>query len=251
MLELYHGGLTTCSKQVRLTLREKNLDYVSHYVNLRTYQHYSADYLKINPNGLVPSLVDDGRAIINSLAIMEYLDDICPEPPLRPADAKTRADMRRWLSTSDTTHASIMTLTYNAFLKPEVEALSDDDKAAVMAANPVPERRERIRRIAYGGYSAEEESRAMDMTAFTFGQMEEALATSEWMVGDYSLADISLFALTHRLGELDADIFDASRFPGVVDWHQRMLARPAVAQIMEPGTAETPANSALSLIGLG
>jgi glutathione S-transferase len=50
---------------------------------------------------------------------------------------------------------------------------------------------------------------------------------------------------------LDADIFDASRFPGVVDWHQRMLARPAVAQIMEPGTAETPANSALSLIGLG
>jgi len=58
--------------------------------------------------------------------------------------------------------------------------------------------------------------------------------------GEYSLADISLFALTHRLGELDADIFDRSRFPGVVDWHQRMLARPAVVAIMEAGTAETP-----------
>ncbi|MBT4750180.1 MAG: glutathione S-transferase family protein [Rhodospirillaceae bacterium] len=251
MLELYHSGLTTCSKQVRLTLREKNLDYVSHFVDLRTYEHYSAEYLKINPNGLVPSLVDDGRAIINSLAIMEYLDDICPEPPLRPADPKKRADMRRWLSTSDTTHMSVMTLTYNAFLKPEVEALSDGDKETVMAANPVPERRERIRRIAYGGYSEDEESRAMDMTAYTLGQMEDALSLGEWMVGDYSLADISLFALTHRLGELDAEIFDASRFPGVVAWHKRMLARPAVAHIMQPGTAETPANSALSLSGLG
>ena len=45
-------------------------------------------------------------------------------------------------------------------------------------------------------------------------------------------------------------LVDASRFPGVVDWHQRMLARPAVAAIMEPGTAETPANSVLSLMGL-
>ncbi|MAF48803.1 MAG: glutathione S-transferase family protein [Rhodospirillales bacterium] len=250
MLELYHSGLTTCSKQVRLTLKEKNLDYVSRYVDLRAYEHYSADYLKINPNGLVPSLVDDGRAIINSLAIMEYLDDICPEPPLRPADPKARADMRRWLSASDTTHMSVMTLTYNAFLKPEVEALAESDKQMVMAANPVPERRERIRRIAYGGYSAEEEARAMEMTAFTLGQMEGALEGSDWMVGDYSLADISLFALTHRLGELDTEIFDESRFPGVIDWHQRMLARPAVAATLEAGTAETPKSGPVSTKGL-
>jgi len=102
---------------------------------------------------------------------------------------------------------------------------------------------ERIRRIAYGGYSEDEESRAMDMTAFTLGQMEEALQGGDWIVGDYSLADISLFALTHRLGELDAEIFDASRFPGVVAWHKRMLARAAVAHIMQPGTAETPAKT--------
>ena len=251
MLELYHSGLTTCSKQVRLTLHEKNLDYVSHYVNLRTYEHYSTDYLKINPNGLIPSLLDDGKVIINSLAIMEYLDDIRSEPPLRPLDTTKRAAMRRWLSTSDTTHMSVMTLTYNAFLRPELEALSETDKATLMAAIPVPERRERIRRIAYGGYSAEEQARAMDMTAFTLSQMEEALEGGEWMVGEYSLADISLFALTHRLDELDAEIFDAHRFPRVVAWHQRMLSRPAVANIMQPGTAETPPNFRLSLAGLG
>ncbi|NQV57183.1 MAG: glutathione S-transferase family protein [Rhodospirillales bacterium] len=251
MLELYHGGLTTCSKQVRLTLREKNIDYVSRFVDLRSYEHYGSQYLRINPNGLVPTLVHDGTAIINSLAIMEYIDDVFPDPPLRPADPKLRAAMRRWLSTSDITHMSVMTLTYNAFLKPEVEALGESDKQLIMAANPVPERRERIRRIAYGGYSAEEEARAMDMTAFTLGQMEAALINSDWIVeSEYSLADISLFALTHRLSELDAEIFDAKIFPGVVGWHKRMKARPAVAAILEPGTDETPPTGPTNLSGI-
>ena len=63
MLELYHAGLTTCSKKARLCLAEKGLDYVSHYVNLRERENHRPEYLAINPNGVVPTLVHDGRTI--------------------------------------------------------------------------------------------------------------------------------------------------------------------------------------------
>ena len=60
MLELYHSGLTTCSKQVRHCLREKGLSYKSRYVELWRYENLSPDYLELNPNGVVPTLVHDG-----------------------------------------------------------------------------------------------------------------------------------------------------------------------------------------------
>ena len=61
MLELYHSGLTTCSKQVRHCLREKGVPYESRYVELWRYENLSPDYLKLNPNGVVPTLAHGER----------------------------------------------------------------------------------------------------------------------------------------------------------------------------------------------
>ena len=96
MLELYHAGLTACSKKVRLSLREKGLSYVSHYVELGRFQQHDPDYLKLNPNGLVPTLIHDGVPVIESTVINEYLDDVFPEVLLRPGDPVERARMRVW-----------------------------------------------------------------------------------------------------------------------------------------------------------
>jgi glutathione S-transferase len=60
MLVLYHAGLTTCSKQVRFCLREKGLAYESRYVDLLRFENLRPDYLKLNPHGVVPTLVHDG-----------------------------------------------------------------------------------------------------------------------------------------------------------------------------------------------
>ena len=91
MLELYHGGLTTCSKQVRHCLREKELPYKSHFVELWRYENLSPDYLKLNPNGVVPTLVHDGVPIINSFCINEYIEDAFPAAPERSARARAHA----------------------------------------------------------------------------------------------------------------------------------------------------------------
>jgi glutathione S-transferase len=77
-----------------MTLAEKNLDYHMHIVNLFNNEQYHPEYLKLNPKGVVPTLVDDGKVIIESTLICEYLDETCPAPPLMPATPHERAKAR-------------------------------------------------------------------------------------------------------------------------------------------------------------
>ena len=85
MLVLYHSGLTQASIKVRLTLKEKALRYESRFIRLLEQDHLLPEYLAINPDGQVPTLVHDGHVITETTVINEYLDDRFPEPPLRPA----------------------------------------------------------------------------------------------------------------------------------------------------------------------
>ena len=91
MLVLYHAGLTTCSKQVRFCLREKGLAYESRYVDLLRFEHLRPDYLRLNPHGVVPTLVHDGHAIINSACINEYIDEVFPRAAAEPAGSARSA----------------------------------------------------------------------------------------------------------------------------------------------------------------
>jgi glutathione S-transferase len=84
MLEPYHNIISTCSQKVRLCFAEKGLTYVDRRVEFRDGGHLSPEYLKLNPNGVVPTLVHDGNPVIDSSVIMEYLDEAFPETSLTP-----------------------------------------------------------------------------------------------------------------------------------------------------------------------
>ena len=94
MIELYHATMSTCAQKVRMVLAEKQLDWQGHVLDLRASDQHQPDYLKLNPNGVVPTLVDDGQVVIESTVICEYLDDAYPEPSLKPEAALERARMR-------------------------------------------------------------------------------------------------------------------------------------------------------------
>ena len=87
MIELYHNDMSTCAQKVRFTLAEKNLTWESHHLDLRARDQQKPDYVKLNPNAVVPTLVHDGTVIVESNVINEYLDDAFPAPALRPDDA--------------------------------------------------------------------------------------------------------------------------------------------------------------------
>ena len=242
MLELYHSGLTTCSKQVRLCLREKEIPYVSRYIELWNYENLNPEYLKLNPNGVVPTLVQDGKPVYNSFVITEYIEDLFPEKPLRPADPRDRATMRLWTWTADDVHLATTMITYmNALRKRLDDDLSETDKEIMLASTPVPERRERWRRMVEGGYTDAEMQLSLDKCAHCMGRMEEALVPGPWLAGkDYSLADIHMLSIVHRYRELYPDRLKPSDYPRVIDWQDRMMARPAVAWVYSPDTEEVP-----------
>ena len=96
MLILYDFGNSVCCQKVRITLVEKGLTWEARRVDLFKTEQYDPDYLKLNPKGVVPTLVHDGTPIIESTLICEYIDETFPEPPLIPKDPAERARMRLW-----------------------------------------------------------------------------------------------------------------------------------------------------------
>ena len=74
---------------MRLCLEEKNLEYKSHAVDLGKLEQHSDAYKKINPQMVVPALVDGDLTLTQSMAILEYLEEKYSEPALLPADPET------------------------------------------------------------------------------------------------------------------------------------------------------------------
>ena len=96
MLKLYTYFRSSSAYRVRIALNLKNLEYEAIPVHLvkEGGQHLKADYRRINPAGAVPALVDRDLSLSQSLAIMEYLDEAYPYPPLLPGDPAARARVR-------------------------------------------------------------------------------------------------------------------------------------------------------------
>src|SRR6266481_3738387 len=93
-MKLYGYFRSSAAFRVRIALNLKKLDYETAAIHLRRNDQSRPDYLGVNPQGLVPALEDGGQTLIQSLAIIEYLDELYPDPPLLPAHPADRARVR-------------------------------------------------------------------------------------------------------------------------------------------------------------
>ena len=97
MLELYTHPMSPCAQKVRIVLAEKGLPWTGVHVDLAGKENLRPEYLKLNPQGVVPTLVHRGVPVVESSVICEYLDEAFPEPPLMPGDPLIRAEIRNWI----------------------------------------------------------------------------------------------------------------------------------------------------------
>jgi len=145
MRTLYKAGNSICTQKVLITLREKGLQWDEHNINLFLNQQYDPAYLKLNPKGVVPTLVDDDIAIIESTLICEYLDDRYPEPSLRPADAALRARMRLWGKAIDEgIFEATREISFSAMFREKMKAMSEEQRAARFRNVGDPQKRDRF-----------------------------------------------------------------------------------------------------------
>jgi glutathione S-transferase len=244
MLELYHGGHTTCSRKARLCLKEKGLAYTSHFLNLRAFEQHAPAYLKLNPNGVVPTLVDDGEAIVDSMLINEYLDETYDQHTrLRPTNPLDKARMRVWTKlASDHGLAGVVPRIWPTF-KANTDQLDSDELKQKLERIPLKERQERWAKVARGGFNEDDRAAGRKAASLIITRMEAGLGNGPWLMGEqYTLADIDLVPFVDRFAEFYPDMLNAMAAPKVAAWLARMRERPAVKAVW--ATDEAPAKAA-------
>jgi glutathione S-transferase len=232
MMILHHGWRSSASRRVRLCLEEKGLSYQSHHVDMAKMEHHSPDYLKINPLGVIPTLIHDGRPLHESGTICEYLDESFPDPPLRPEQPYERAEMRNWIRHIDALIGNLIIFNWRHHLQKTAQQWSDAELAEKLKSIPSKERQEAWLRVARKPYTEDERDAARGKLVQLLDKMEAALAPSGWLVGQaYSIADIAAVPFVKRIEEeIAPDQVSEKSHPHVGAWWTRMQARPAFAR---------------------
>lgn len=227
-LKLYHSSTSVCAIKARTTLEEKELAWESELLDLQRGDQHQPEYLRLNPNAVVPTLVHDGRVLIESTLIIEYLDEAFPDLPLMPRDAYRRAQARLWMKKiDDYLHAATSTVTFAAAFRRHFLKLAPGELQARLARIPDPAYRERQRLSIELGLQAPHVAPALRHFDRYFGEMEEALADGPYLVGQaYTLADAAATPYVNRAELLCMEALWQQR-PRLRDWLERIRARPS------------------------
>jgi len=197
MLKLYDYPDCPFCQKVRVVLAEKDLEYEKIFVDLRKQEQKLPDFLRLNPYGKVPVLLDEDEVIYDSTVINEYLEDEYPLPRLMPEESGGRARIRMLEDYCDNSFIPPTTMLLTQLRKPEGER--DGQR--------VEQARDELRRALYF--------------------LRDKLGQQEFLVGsEFSLADAAFAPRLMVLGRLGIE-FEPALAP-VQAWVERIRVRPSV-----------------------
>jgi glutathione S-transferase len=221
---LFTGRNSICTQKVLITLFEKNLSWDTRRVDLFKNEQYDPDYLKYNPKGVVPTLVDDGRAIVESTLICEYLDEAFADPPLAPSSPSDRAQMRLWSKHIDEgIFEATREISFSAMFRDKLRTMSENERQVRFRNVGDPARTARFMSTYQQGVESPYVLYGIAAFEKLFRHMDETLADGrDWLVANrMSLGDINLMPFVARMDYLNLlDLFIADR-PRVQAWWGR------------------------------
>ena len=226
-LVLYHAWQSSASRKVRLCLAEKGLAYEGRVLDLLRFQHHSDWYKALNPGGIVPCLLVDGRALVESNLINEFLDEAYPDPPLMPDDPLDRHEVRRFAKhVDDACLPAVQKPNWMKSMHPLAREWSDEELERRLAAIPSEGRRALWRRMARDPFTPAEMDAALDVLVDLSRQCDGYLARSggPWLFGErLTLADIAAAPYIVRLEEERPGALHT----GTARWWSAFTSRPA------------------------
>ena len=228
MIELYHNAVSTCSQKVRLVLAHKGLEFTSHEIDLISGGQHHPDYVKLNPNHVVPTLAHQGQTLIESTLINEYLDETFPDIPMMPNVPAQRHAARLWTKLLDEKiHPVTATVTFA--IGPRSLLLLQPEEVREQHINAIPNTVARAARrsVIELGVKAPEFARAMREMLKLLDSMETALTSRNWLASDsFTLADAAVLPYVLRLDALAMTPLIHARSK-VARWYTRVQALPA------------------------
>jgi len=238
---LYNAPQSTCSQRVRYALQAKGQAFTEHKLDLFSGDQLKPDYLAINPNGVVPALLDHGHPVTDSAVILEYLEDILPDiAPMRPMEPLAIARMRAMMRFIDEVPAaSIRVPSYNIAFLPSYQAMTPEAFQALCDSKPL--RREFLMRLGRNGFPQSDMDEALGRLSRGVARMADWLEQGggPWLMGrDLSLADVMVMPVIVRMDDIAlGHLWD--RFPAVAAWLDGIRATPAFAPTYYHGSLLT------------
>ena len=205
-------------------MAEKNLDWVSHEIDLKKQEHATPEYQSTHPDAVVPALVHDSQVIIESIDIIDYLDTTFPEPPLRPVSDDAVAEMHQWMQQADGTQHSIKMLTH--------EFLFKQHKMPPEAFQALSQKHNNVELVEFmrvwssdAGFPKSEIESELKLQHDHFVQLDQALVGKYWLVDNtFSLADIAWISNVRRL---DLMHYPLELHVNLKEWYERFQAKPS------------------------
>jgi glutathione S-transferase len=226
MLTLFHNDMSVCAQKVRMVLEHKGLPWNSEHLNLRKGDQFQPNFIKISPKALVPVLVDGESVINESNAIIQYIDEAYPDNPLMPADAFTRALVRKWLIQIDANlHVDVATISVAIAFRDQIKAINDTPEKLnnFYAQIPDPQRAALIKGMIEKGLHFEGIRPAVLAYDNLLKNMNNALVNKQWLVGQtITLADFAYAPYITRLAHLNLAQW-WSDLPHLAQWLDRII----------------------------
>ena len=251
MLELYNFPLSTCSIKVRLALAEKGVEAQVHWLNLGKGEQFDPNYLKLNPQAVVPTLIDDGFVVTESTLINEYLESRFPEPRLVPEAPSESYRMRRFTHMLDTVlHPACIVVTSAVIGRAQQLRQPEDEVRSFLGRIPDLAKREMRVKIFEQGVESSLFRPALEAYIRCLDEVEGALSHGMWLAGDQiSLADLGVVPYVMRLDHVGLPgLWSAEQRPRLGDWYRRMQERESYRSAVVPHLTE-PILQALARAG--
>ncbi len=225
---LYNAPQSTCSQRVRFVLNAKALPFNEVKLNLLEGDQLKPDYLKLNPNGVVPTLDHDGAIIIDSTVITEYLDEVSQANSFTPEHPVERARMRALMHFIDEMPApAVRVPTFNLAFLPSFQKMSAEAFQAMAESKPL--RKEFMTKMGQTGFPKAEMDDALNRLRRSYERMEAEINKSggPWLLGkNITLADVAVMPALVRMDDLGMSS-EWRDLPGVVRWYDNIRAHPA------------------------
>ena len=224
--KLYNAPQSTCSQRVRFVFNAKKLPFEEVKLNLLEGDQLKPDYLKLNPNGVVPTLDHDGAIIIDSTVIIEYLDEIT-HGSFTPENPVERARMRALMHFIDEMPAAaVRSPTFNLAFLPRFQKMTREDFVAMAESKPL--RREFMLTMGQTGFPKHEMDAALARLRRTYERMDAEIERSggPWLLGKkMTLADVAVMPALVRMHDLG--IANWEDLPRIVTWFDNVRSQAA------------------------